>query len=70
MMTRQRFVRTHSSPAGVRRKLNQMYATVSLIGATYLGLVFSSWWVFGVAWASLLALNLFGGNIRFFGSRR
>jgi acyl dehydratase len=56
--------------AAARNKLNQLYATGSLILAAYIGLVFNSWLAFGAASASLLVLNVFGGNIRLVGSRR
>ena len=55
---------------GTRNRLNQGYATGSLILAAFIGLVFNSWWGFGAAAAILLGLNLMGGQIRLAGSRR
>ena len=63
MMNHARTMR-YRTPSGARGKLNQSYATGALLIAAFLGLVFSSWWTFGVAAAILLALNVLGGNIR------
>jgi hypothetical protein len=53
-----------------RNRLNQLHATGALILAAYIGLIFNSWLAFGAATASLLVLNVFGGNIRLAASRR
>ena len=53
-----------------RNKLNELYATGSLILAALIGLAFNSWWVFGAAAAILLGLNVRGGQIRVAGYRR
>ena len=53
-----------------RNKLNELYATGSLILAALIGLAFNSWWVFGAAAAILLGLNVMGGQIRVAGYRR
>ena len=55
---------------GTRSKLNQFYATGSLILAAFIGLAFNSWGGFGAAAMCLLGLNLMGGQIRLAGSRR
>ena len=60
----------HSGSMNTRNKLNQAYATGTLILAIFIGLAFNSWWVFGAAALCLFALNLFGRQIRIGGSRR
>jgi len=62
-------MRYHAHSLGTRSKLNQMYATGSLLLAAFIGLGYNSWWAFGVAGAILLALNVFGGHIRLAGYR-
>ena len=49
---------------GARDKLNEAFATGSLLMAAFLGCVTGSWGVFIVAAAILLFLNLLGGDIR------
>ena len=53
-----------------RHRLNQFYATGALILAAFIGLAFNSWGGFGAAAMCLIALNLFGGQIRLAGSRQ
>ena len=48
----------------VRHRLNEAYATGAVILAAFLGLVFNSWWVFGVGLGVLLLLKVLGGQIR------
>ena len=47
-----------------RNKLNQIYATGSLILASLIGGSFNSWWAFVAAAAILLGLNVMAGHIR------
>lgn len=49
---------------GARNKLNQAYATGSLIFGTVAGVVTQSWTIFMVVSAVGLAMNFFGGDIR------
>ena len=77
MMTRNRAMRFRNRAAGfpirptsARSKLNQFYATGSLILAAFIGLCFNSWWAFGATAAVLLVLNVLGGDIRLTDSRR
>ena len=49
---------------GARDKLNEAFATGSLLMAAFLGCVTGSWGVFIVAAVILLSLNLLGGDIR------
>ena len=55
---------------GARSKLYQFYVTGALLSAAFVGLVFSSWIVFGIMFAAVVLLNVIGGNIRLGGSRR
>ena len=59
-----------SGSTSTRNKLNQAYATGTLVLATFIGLAFNSWWAFGAAALCLFALNLFGGQIRLARSQR
>ena len=70
MMTRNRPMSFRRRSPGTRSKLNQFYATGSLILASFIGLCCNSWGAFGVAAAVLLGLDLMGGQIRLAGSRR
>ena len=49
---------------GARQKLNQAFATGSLITAAVVGFLAQSWWVFMVTAAILLVVNLNAGDIR------
>ena len=49
---------------GARQKLNQVYATASLLLATFIGCLAQSWAAFVIALIVLLALNLLAGDIR------
>ena len=62
-------MRSRTQSLGARRKLNEMYATGSLLLAAFIGLGCESWWAFVTASAILLALNVMGGQIRLAGSR-
>ena len=46
------------------KKLNLAYATGSLLIGALIGAVTESWWVFALAVAVLLTLNLLRGEIR------
>ncbi len=47
-----------------RRKLNQAYTSGALVLAGFVGLAFQSWVAFVVGLATLIGLNVVGGNIR------
>jgi hypothetical protein len=51
-----------------RSRLNEAYLFGAVIWATFLGLVFSSWTVFGISAGVFIALNVIGGNIRLGGA--
>jgi hypothetical protein len=53
-----------------RQRINQYYATLAIVLATFIGLVANSWIVFAIAAPVLLALQLIGGVIRIGGSSR
>ena len=53
-----------------RKKLNGAYGFGAALAAAFVGAVFQSWWVFGVAWVVFLAMNLQAGNIRPAATRR
>ena len=49
---------------GAREKLNQAYATGSLVTAAIVGFLAQSWWAFIIAATILLLLNMSAGDIR------
>jgi hypothetical protein len=49
---------------GAREKLNQAYASGSLVIAAILGLAFQSGWAFIIAATILLVMNMCAGEIR------
>jgi hypothetical protein len=49
---------------GAREKLNQAYASGSLMIAAVVGFLAQSWWAFVIAATILLLLNMSAGDIR------
>jgi molybdopterin-synthase adenylyltransferase len=49
---------------GARQKLNEIHAIIAVVAASVLGLVTSSWIVFGISLAVLLGAKLHSGAIR------
>lgn len=54
----------------VRKKLNGLYLTGCAVLAAFVGLVFFSWWVFGVTFTLAAGTQIMAGNIRLAGGHR